>query len=67
MSATVVAKALGIKVVGLKGDKGRGLASVADVVVKVPETETYMIQELHLSIYHYWCLRLEEKYFGKEL
>lgn len=65
MSATVVARALGIKVIGLTGAKGGELALVADVSVKVPETETYMIQELHLPVYHCWCLMLEEKFFGK--
>jgi D-sedoheptulose 7-phosphate isomerase len=64
MNATVVARASGIKVIGLTGAKGGELASVADVVVKVPETETYMIQELHLPIYHCWCLMLEDKFFG---
>ena len=66
MSATVVARALGIKVIGLTGAKGGELAKVADVAVKVPETETYMIQELHLPVYHCWCLMLEDKFFGKE-
>lgn len=66
MSATVVARALGIKVIGLTGAKGGELAQVADVVVKVPETETYMIQELHLPVYHCWCLMLEDKFFGIE-
>ena len=65
MSATVVARALGIKVIGLTGKQGGELASVADVAVKVPETETYMIQELHLPVYHCWCLMLEDKFFGK--
>ncbi|MEF2675197.1 MAG: SIS domain-containing protein [Eubacteriales bacterium] len=66
MSATVVARALGIKVIGLTGAKGGELAQVSDVVVRVPETETYMIQELHLPVYHCWCLMLEDKFFGKE-
>ena len=65
MSATVVARALEIKVIGLTGAKGGELAQVADVAVKVPETETYMIQELHLPVYHCWCLMLEDKFFGK--
>lgn len=65
MNATVVARALGIKVLGLTGASGGELATVADVTVKVPETETYMIQELHLPIYHCWCLMLEDKFFGK--
>jgi D-sedoheptulose 7-phosphate isomerase len=64
INATVVARASGIKVIGLTGAKGGELASVADVSVKVPETETYMIQELHLPIYHCWCLMLEDRFFG---
>lgn len=64
MSATVVARALGIKVIGLTGAQGGELAKIADVAVRVPETETYMIQELHLPVYHCWCLMLEDKFFG---
>lgn len=64
MNAAVVARALGIKVIGLTGQDGGELGQFADVAVKVPETETYMIQELHLPIYHCWCLMLEERFFG---
>lgn len=66
MNATVVARASGIKVIGLTGAKGGELADVADVAVKVPETETYMIQELHLPVYHCWCLMLEDRFFGEQ-
>ena len=65
ISATVVARALEIKVIGLTGAGGGELASVADVAIKVPETETYMIQELHLPVYHCLCLMLEDRFFGK--
>ena len=64
MSATVVARALGLKVIGLTGAKGGELAEVSDVAIKVPETETYMIQELHLPVYHCLCLMLEDRFFG---
>lgn len=64
MNATVVARASRIKVIGLTGEDGGELAQVADVAVRVPEKETYMIQELHLPIYHCWCLMLEERFFG---
>ncbi len=64
INAAVVAKALGIKVIGLTGANGGKLACVADVAVCVPETETFMIQELHLPIYHCWCLMLEDHFFG---
>lgn len=64
MYAAVVAKAKGMKVLGLTGSKGGQLAEIADVAIRVPETETYMIQELHLPVYHTLCLMLEEKFFG---
>ena len=66
MSATVVARALGIKVIGLTGAKGGELAEVAHICVKAPSDETYIIQEYHLPIYHCWCLMLEDRFFGKE-
>ena len=65
MNATVVARAIGIKVIGLTGAKGGELATVADVAIKVPSTETYMIQELHLPVYHTICLMLEEHFFSE--
>lgn len=65
MSATVVARALGLKVIGFTGAKGGELAEAADVVINVPESETYIIQELHLLVYHCLCLMLEDRFFGK--
>ncbi|MCC8051472.1 MAG: SIS domain-containing protein [Clostridiales bacterium] len=65
MNAAVVARASGIKVIGLTGADGGELAEFADVAVKVPEQETYMVQELHLPVYHCWCLMLEEHFFGQ--
>ena len=62
LSATVVA--LGIRIIGLTGRDGGELARVADVAVRVPETETYRIQELHLPVYHCWCMMLEDHFFG---
>lgn len=64
MSAAVVARAMGIRVIGLTGADGGELAGFADVAVRVPETETYRIQELHLPVYHCWCLMLEDRFFG---
>lgn len=64
LSATVVARALGIKVIGLTGENGGELAKIADVAIKVPSQETYMIQELHLPVYHCLCLMLEDHFFS---
>ena len=62
--AATVAKAKGMKVIGLTGAKDSRMQDFSDICVKAPNTETYMIQELHLPIYHCWCLMLEEKFFG---
>lgn len=67
MSATVVARALGIKVIGLTGEDGGELGKVADVTIRVPERETYMIQELHLPVYHALSMMLEDRFFGETL
>lgn len=64
--AAIVAKAKGMKVVGLTGAKDSKLASIADVTIRSPQTRTYMIQEHHLPIYHCLCLMLEERFFGEE-
>ena len=62
--AAIVAKAKGVKIVGLTGSKESKLSALADVCIQVPETETYKIQELHLPVYHCLCLMLEERFFG---
>lgn len=64
LNAAVVAKALGIHVIGLTGANGGKLASLAELTMRVPETETYKVQELHLPVYHCLCLMLEEEFFG---
>ena len=64
ISACVVAKALGIKIIGLTGEKESKLSEISDICIKVPETETFKIQELHLPVYHALCLMLESNYFN---
>ncbi len=62
--AATTAHAKGMKVIGLTGEKDSKLDDISDVCIKVPHTETYMIQELHLPIYHCLCLMLENKFFS---
>ena len=61
--AAVTAKAKGMRVIGLTGARESRLSALADVTIRVPETATYMIQELHLPVYHCLCLMLEEAFF----
>ena len=58
--AVVAAKAKGMVVIGLTGENDSKLSAMSDVCIRVPSTETYQIQELHLPIYHCLCLMLED-------
>ena len=64
--AAVNAKAKGLKVIGLTGAKENKLMKYADVCIRVPELETYKIQEYHLPVYHCLCLMLEDHFFGNK-
>lgn len=61
--AAITAKAMDLPVVALTGEKESRLSALADVTVRVPETETYKVQELHLPVYHCLCAMLEEDFF----
>lgn len=63
--AAIVARALGIHVISLTGSSGGEIARYSDVLINVPEEETYKVQELHLPIYHCLCIMLEEYFFKK--
>lgn len=63
--AATTARAKGMKVIGLTGAKNSKLDQMCDVCIKVPQTETYKIQELHLPVYHCLCLMLENEFFEK--
>ncbi len=63
LHAAVVAKAMGITVIALTGGCKGELERFADIVIAVPDTETYRIQEMHLPVYHCLCMMLEEYFF----
>jgi len=63
LSACTVARAKGMKIIGLTGGTGGKLVERTDVAIVVNESETYKIQELHLPVYHALCLMLEEAFF----
>lgn len=64
LRAAEVARALGVKVIGLTGMSGGNLKDVADICISVPENETFKVQELHLPVYHYICAAIEKHFFG---
>ena len=63
MYAVAVAKASGIRTIGLTGKNGGKMAEACDCAIVVPADETFKIQELHLPIYHALCLMLEEHFY----
>lgn len=65
INAAEVAKALGTKILSLTGEGSGALPRISDVTIKVPTTETYKVQEYHLPIYHYLCLKTEEYFFAQ--
>ena len=63
VKAAMLAKAKGLKVMALAGKKECKLDSLCDVIIHVPETETYKVQELHLPVYHALCAMLESEFY----
>jgi D-sedoheptulose 7-phosphate isomerase len=64
--ALKVAKIKGLKTILLTGKDGGICRELADCVIKIPENETYIIQEYHLPVYHALCLMVEDYFYGKK-
>lgn len=60
----ITAKVKGLKTILLTGKTGGICAEFADCIIKVPETETFLIQEKHVGIYHILCLIIEDYFYG---
>ena len=65
VNAARIAKAVGAKALAMTGKKESNLSEICDACIRVPETETYKIQELHLPVYHYLCAQIEADHFDK--
>lgn len=63
VNAAKIAKAKGLYTLALTGAKDCAL-DMCDVTVKVPETETFKVQEYHLPIYHYLCAAVEKELYS---
>ena len=42
---------------------GGKLEKICDIVIKVPASETYMLQDYHLPVYHAVCAEAERRLF----
>ena len=60
-----VAKEMGVKTIGMTGEKGGKMACVCDVLLNVPSTCTPRIQESHIMIGHIICEIIEATMFPR--
>lgn len=63
VNAIETAKCIGAKTLSLTGKNESKLSELSTVTIKVPETETFKVQELHLPVYHYLCAKIENSLF----
>lgn len=59
LRAVEQARSQGVYTVGLTGENGGKLASVADLCLRVPHSQTSTVQEAHLAIGHVLCELIE--------
>jgi phosphoheptose isomerase len=64
--AASAARALGLAVIALTGERGGPLVERADVVIRAPAEETNRVQEEHVALYHCLCEMLERDFFGED-
>ena len=61
--AMKVARHRGLSTVALTGEGGGALSEVCDLLLNVPQQETYRVQEEHIRLYHRLCARVEAHFF----
>ena len=66
VDACIVAKAKGLKTIGITGQTGGKMKEFCDVLINVPEKRTAFVQELHLPVYHAICMMIENEMFDSE-
>lgn len=64
IDAMIVARAKGLKTIGMTGETGGKMREWSDVLLNVPERRTAYVQELHLPVYHALCMIVEIEFFG---
>ena len=63
--ALQAAKMKGATCIGLTGKGGGKLKQYCDVLIESGETETYLVQEEHIRLYHEFCARVEAAFFAE--
>jgi D-sedoheptulose 7-phosphate isomerase len=63
LAAAMTAHFKKMQVIGLTGKDGGKLRSLCDICLAVPETETYLVQQRHLALYHFLAAWVESELF----
>jgi D-sedoheptulose 7-phosphate isomerase len=63
IAAAMTARFKKMKVISMTGKSGGNLKSYSDICLAVPETETYLVQQQHLAIYHFLAAWVESELF----
>lgn len=63
VNAVITANACNIKSIAITGSGGGALEGCATVTVKLPENETFAVQELTVPLYHALCAAVENEMF----
>lgn len=66
IDALITAKARNMSVIGLTGKNGEKMKPYCDILVSAPESDTPLVQELLMPVYHTICLIAEDHFFGKD-
>ncbi len=66
LKAIEAARAKGIAIIGKTGKTGGKMASLCDIILKMPSTETPKVQECHIMLGHIYCALIEQSLFGAE-
>ena len=65
LKAIEVAKEIGVKSIGMTGEKGGKMAAACDILINVPSACTPRIQEAHIMIGHIICEIIEATIFPR--
>lgn len=66
LCALKFARERNIKTIALTGASGGEISEIADIAVKIPSSDTQLIQESHISIGHIFCALVEQGLFNRQ-
>lgn len=64
INALSTATSLGIQTISLTGHEGGKAAALSDCAIIIPQTETALIQQAHITVGHMLCMGIEKALFG---